>query len=330
MFESMLLILIVGVSAILQILVHEAGHLVFGLATGYRFISFTVLNFRIYKHGKKISVGKSSVAGAGGQCLMEPAFEESNSIPYFWYNTGGAIFNLLSGIFCIGIAFIFSDGTMARTSFLLAGIIGLFFVVSNGIPMRTRVAANDAYNILSMISNSSAKRAFWRVMKINAFGATEKKNLLDFPQQWFSDLPDHNYSNPLICVFAIDRIYFLLEQQEYQKALDICNEILKAKAVLGTYKNEALCEKQFCEMMLAVKTGSGNIAYSLKGNILKERLDPLSSYHTIYAHAIFVLRDKEKAMQAAKDFNVKCRIDCNKGIVEHEKFMMGLLQSYSA
>lgn len=134
----------------------------------------------------------------------------------------------------------------------------------------------------------------------------------------------------MICVFAIDRIYFLLEQQEYQKALDICNEILKAKAVLGTYKNEALCEKQFCEMMLAVKTGSGNIAYSLKGNILKERLDPLSSYHTIYAHAIFVLRDKEKAMQAAKDFNVKCRIDCNKGIVEHEKFMMGLLQSYSA
>ena len=37
MFESMLLILIVGVSAILQILVHEAGHLVFGLATGYLF-----------------------------------------------------------------------------------------------------------------------------------------------------------------------------------------------------------------------------------------------------------------------------------------------------
>ena len=106
MFESMLLILIVGVSAILQILVHEAGHLVFGLATGYRFISFTVLNFRIYKHGKKISVGKSSVAGAGGQCLMEPAFEESNSIPYFWYNAGGAIFrtctnNQKCGIICL-------------------------------------------------------------------------------------------------------------------------------------------------------------------------------------------------------------------------------------
>ena len=82
-----------------------------------------------------------------------------------------------------------------------------------------------------MISNSSAKRAFWRVMKINAFGATEKKNLLDFPQQWFSDLPDHNYSNPLICVFAIDRIYFLLEQlnRNIKRPLIYAMKFLKQK-----------------------------------------------------------------------------------------------------
>lgn len=324
MLETIFLILVIVFSAILQIIIHEAGHLVFGLMTGYRFISFTVLSFRIYKNGDKLSIGKSSVTGAGGQCVMSPAFEESGNIPYFWYNAGGVIFNLFFGASCAGIAIIFNDGTTARTSFMFAAIISLFFVVSNGIPMRTRMIANDAYNILMMLNNPSAKLAFWRVMKINALGASGKK-LLDLPQEWFSDLPNNDYSNPLICGFAIDQIYFLLEQREYQKALGLCNEILKTKAVLGIYRNEAICEKQFCEIMVSVETGSKNIVYTLKDNTLKERLDPLTSYHTRYAYAAFILRDMEKSLQTIRKFDIDCQKDSNIGIVEHEKYLFELL-----
>ncbi|MCD8355532.1 MAG: hypothetical protein LUE11_03030 [Clostridia bacterium] len=328
MFEIVLLILIAVFSVVLQIVVHEAGHLVFGLATGYRFISFTIFHFKIYKENEKISIGKSSVAGAGGQCAMEPGDEESDNIPYFLYNAGGVIFNLLSGILFSAIAFMFPEGTMMRTAPVFAAIVSFFFVVSNGIPMRTRLIANDAYNILMMIGNPSARRAFWRIMKINAAGS-EGKTPLDLPEEWFADLPDNDYRNPLLCGFAIDRIYYHLERQNYKKVLFICNKIIETKGVLGIYRNEAICEKQFCEIMLAVKAGSENVEYSLKDKILKERLDPLTSYHTIYAHAAFVLHDKNKAAQTIRDFHIMCRKDCNKCIVEYEKYIFGLLEIIS-
>ena len=45
---NIILLLITGVLFfILQIVVHEAGHLFFGLLSGYRFISFRVFDFKI-------------------------------------------------------------------------------------------------------------------------------------------------------------------------------------------------------------------------------------------------------------------------------------------
>ena len=109
MIETILLILIAVFSILLQIFIHEVGHLVFGLMTGYKFISFTILNIRVYKRDKKICVGKTRVAGAGGQCAMTPAFEENDNIPYFWYNAGGIIFNLITSIIMGLLGFCFNE-----------------------------------------------------------------------------------------------------------------------------------------------------------------------------------------------------------------------------
>ena len=47
---NIIFLFIAGViSFILQVIVHEAGHLVFGLLSGYKFISFRVFDFKIIK-----------------------------------------------------------------------------------------------------------------------------------------------------------------------------------------------------------------------------------------------------------------------------------------
>lgn len=325
MIETILLILIAVFSILLQIFIHEVGHLVFGLMTGYKFISFTILNIRVYKRDKKICVGKTRVAGAGGQCAMTPAFEENDNIPYFWYNAGGIIFNLITSIIMGLLGFCFNEGSLARTLLMFSGIIGLVFALYNGIPIRSRLVVNDAYNIFMMFNNPSARRAFWRIMKINASGA-ETRKLLKLPKEWFYELPDKDYRNPLLCGLAVDTIYYYLEKQYYNEALEICNEIIGTKGVLASYRNEAICEKQFCEMMIAYETNSKNIEYSLKESVLKQRLDPLTSCHIRYAYAMFVLRDTNKALQVIESFNGESKRDCNKIIVEHEKYMLGLLE----
>ena len=56
---------------ILQIIIHESGHLLFGLLTGYRFVSFRVFSFMILKEGGQLRLRHLNLAGTGGQCLMD-------------------------------------------------------------------------------------------------------------------------------------------------------------------------------------------------------------------------------------------------------------------
>lgn len=208
---------------------------------------------------------------------------------------------------------------------MFTAIIGMFFAILNGFPIRTRVVANDAYNIMLMLKDINSRRAFWRIMKINALGVKQKK-LLDMPKELFSDLTEDNYGNPLICGFAVDLIYYYLERQDYKKALHICNQIIEEKRALKTYKNEAFCEKQFCEIMLGVEINEITVCF-LKNKVLKERIELLMSYHTLYAFYRFVLHDNNKTLQILNDFEHKCQNNCNKGIVAHERYIFKLLNS---
>ena len=47
----------------LQIVIHEAGHLLFGLVSGYRFVSFRIGSWMVYKREGKLHFGKYSLAG---------------------------------------------------------------------------------------------------------------------------------------------------------------------------------------------------------------------------------------------------------------------------
>lgn len=83
------------VGAGLQIIVHELGHLVFGLASGYKFLSFQVLGFAVVQEDKKIKVKRFNLAGAAGQCLMFPPDRKTEDIPVVAYNAGGVLFNVI-------------------------------------------------------------------------------------------------------------------------------------------------------------------------------------------------------------------------------------------
>ena len=70
------LMLLVVVSALLfsaillESIIHETGHFIFGKLTGYRFCSFRVQNFMWVKQDGKLRLKRLSLVGTGGQCLM--------------------------------------------------------------------------------------------------------------------------------------------------------------------------------------------------------------------------------------------------------------------
>ena len=63
------------------IIIHESGHLVTGLRSGYEFISFRIGSITFIKENGKLSRKKFNIAGTGGQCLMMPPRpSEKNSV----------------------------------------------------------------------------------------------------------------------------------------------------------------------------------------------------------------------------------------------------------
>lgn len=84
----------------LQIVLHEAGHLVFGLLTGYQFSSFRVGSLCLMKVNGRLRIRRMSLAGTAGQCLLEPP-PDSARFPVLVYLLGGSLMNLLVGLGCL-------------------------------------------------------------------------------------------------------------------------------------------------------------------------------------------------------------------------------------
>ena len=97
---NIIFLFIAGVIAfILQVIVHEAGHLVFGLFSGYKFISFRVFDFKIIKdENGKFKIRFERLAGTGGQCLMRAPEYVEGKFKYKLYLLGGVIFNIVLSI----------------------------------------------------------------------------------------------------------------------------------------------------------------------------------------------------------------------------------------
>ena len=170
------------ITMVLHTVIHEAGHLVFGLLSGYRFLSFRVFSFTIVKNGGKLAVRKLKVLGTMGQCLMSPPqWQEDQPYPYVLFNLGGGFLNIISSILMIPLLFVHSPlWAWIAGMFIFTGVI---FAISNLVPMTFGVP-NDGKNCLDCLKSRSAQHAFYLQLKINA-DMSDGAELTSFPVEIF-------------------------------------------------------------------------------------------------------------------------------------------------
>ena len=89
----LVLLLLLVLAYVLQVVVHEGGHLVCGLLTGYRALSFRIGRVLLVKLDGRWKLRAYHIPGTGGQCLMAPPAQENP--PYRLYHLGGGLANLL-------------------------------------------------------------------------------------------------------------------------------------------------------------------------------------------------------------------------------------------
>lgn len=94
------------VSEIVLIIAHEAGHLVGGLLSGYKFVSFRIGNLTFIRKNGHLKIKKYSLAGTGGQCLMCPPDGDPDTVPTTLYLAGGLLANIVCFIVVLPLLFL--------------------------------------------------------------------------------------------------------------------------------------------------------------------------------------------------------------------------------
>ena len=89
--ELGVIFILFAVTFFIHVILHEGGHLIFGLLSNFEFVSFRVGSLTLVKEDNKFLIKKFKIAGTGGQCLMMPSTDNYKECPYILYNLGGVI-----------------------------------------------------------------------------------------------------------------------------------------------------------------------------------------------------------------------------------------------
>ncbi len=213
------------VAVYLQMMIHECGHLVFGLISGYRFVSIRFASFMLTKINGKFKLKRYTLAGTGGQCIMVPPDSADADIPVTLYNLGGCFANLISAL--LFIALWFCTGNPFISFFLIAAALwGLSSALQNGIPMTLPAISNDGKNVIIMRKNKTARRSFILSVKIIE-ALTNGIRIKDLPEELFESEKDDIVSDHLSVSILISRCDRLIDEHRFAEAKEELIKILE-------------------------------------------------------------------------------------------------------
>ena len=307
--EGLLVFLVAVASMIVSFMIlvpiHELGHLVCGLITGYKFVSFRVFNYTILKENGRFKIKKFGVAGTGGQCLLTPPELPLEQIPTGWYNFGGVLANIV--MLLIALPFFFLD-----LNPFVAEALGVFvatdaiMILLNGFPMQAGGVGNDGYNIKLLKKNLLSKRGIVNQLRANALiqnGVRPK----DMPDELFIIPEDIDYHNALEVSIPLMYASRLIDRKEYKEALEIIEDLYSHRdEIMPLYVKEIACELAF----LYMRTGNSDKAEAILDKDLMKYIETYrkmmsSKERLICAIALYIEKDESKAGQIYE--NLKAR-----------------------
>ena len=302
------ILLFVGMYAamFIQIALHEAGHLIFGLLTGYRFCSFRIFGLMWVKTDGRVRFKRLNVAGTGGQCLMAPPDMKDGRMPVMLYNFGGAIVNLIAAALCAGLAFLCPVRSLCWTALMILAVIALAFALMNGLPVKMGPVNNDGRNALELSRGGEATRAFRIQMKANEL-TSKGIRLKDMPGEWFAVPSDESMKNGIVAAVGVLACGRLMDLHLFEEADELMIRLLsRPNGIAGLHRNLMVCDRMYVEMI------TRNRKEILEGMRSKDQLKIMkamgkypSVLRTEYAYALLSEKDPEKAGKILARFE-KC------------------------
>ena len=306
LFTLAALFVVMYAAMILQIAIHEAGHLVFGLLSGYRFCSYRIFSLMWLRQDKKICFRRFSLAGTGGQCLMEPPELADGEIPVVLYNLGGSLMNVIVSCVFLLLWWVLGRSSLLASVFLMAALVGFAFAAMNGIPMRMGAVDNDGYNALVLKRDKAALRAFWIQMKVSAETARGKR-LREMPAEWFAVPTDEAMKNSMMATLGVFACNRLMDEQRFTEADKLMERMLtNGSGMAGLYRGLMICDRIYVELIGEARR---ELIADWLGKEQRKLMKSMKTYPSVirteYALALMADRDSAKAEKIMARFE-KC------------------------
>ena len=239
-WQLLALLAAAAVGVLVQIVLHEGGHLAAGLATGYGFVSFRIGSIMLLKKDGRLQFCRYQLAGTGGQCLLAPPPWREEGFPSLLYNLGGPAANLLSAALCgLGAWLCWQKVPLAAGLWGVWAMLGLYLGLVNGIPLKIQGMPNDGYNALCLRGDKAAQRAIWAQLAINT-AQIEGRRLKDLPAEWFELPGGAGPDDPLKGAVWVCRYSRLLDEGRYEDAAALRARLLGSGARLAAVHRYSL------------------------------------------------------------------------------------------
>lgn len=279
----------------LQIIIHEAGHLVCGLATGYKFVSFRFKSYVLVKANGQYQIKRFAIPGTGGQCLMDPPGTIDAPGSSLLYLLGGVSANLLLTILFLLLALFGVFSTIVNFSLLVGAFVGLVIIVTNGIPMLLSGIPNDMMNIRILRKSQTARRAMFLSLKVNAL-QTDGTRLATLPLSWF-DIPNNEpVSSYFTAMILLLREGWYLDNYAFDKANEVMGQV-EQEAIQKDFPQILRYEMNVEKLFLLILNGSDKEEvrqyYETKAKFYINRTKKfmLGKQRTLWAYAYFIEND---------------------------------------
>lgn len=290
-------------SFFIHIVLHETGHLIFGLMSGYQFSSFRIGTHMLMKENGKLVHRKIKIAGTGGQCLMIPPEMVDGKFPVVLYNLGGSIVNLVVAALMIPV-FVAIDKSSVFALFVFLFIaMGAITGLSNGIPMRTKTVDNDGYNAISLGKSREAMRAFWIQTKTNE-QLTKGIRTKDMPEEWFEVPSDDAMKNPMVATIGVYAASRMMDQHRFEEAGKLIDYMLKIETgMVALHRNLLICDQIYLELIGQNRSDRVEALYTKE---LKKFMKAMKTFPSVirleYAYRLLAEHDPESAAKSMAAF----------------------------
>ena len=295
--------------SVLGVIVHEFGHLVFGLATGYKFSLFRLASFAWFKEDGKIKFTISKNIAAG-QCVLAPP-EDFGNFKFILYNLGGVLAQfILCKILLVFIVILPAESSL-RTVFLLGIVINVGIILLNLIPIKSLEAPNDGANIVEALKSKDATYALYMMFYIHD-QLMNGKTISDFPLSKFELNEDADLGNYLIAYIIILRVSWFMGNGEYEKALA---EYLRLdlEKLPNYYRDAVMMDLVYLYTVYVPDHKKARSLYNDKRLKAKWKMKFPHTLRRLAAYHYFVLEEKQLAIKLLESAKAAAAALPNKG-----------------